>query len=236
MEWSRLFSCDHKSTETRYWIISKVRDGLIYKHPPYPNVMLTLSRKNSSRIKESRKKLSGAWISRGSYGVYVVVTGSTSRPHSKNYGVKITPPVLIEDHTMHFTPVLKICGVISTPSATVVILTPLVVIYFNTLWCYVQTLECNFNTWGCGPLLTPTGVILTPQFLRCVFIGNCLLWLVRDRFMWRYCRGIMRRPSMMLHSSPLKSLIGPVGRMFNHAFGFRKIIHHLSPLIETQRC
>ena len=26
--------------------------------------------------------------------------------HSKNYGVRITPPVLIEDYTMHFTPVL----------------------------------------------------------------------------------------------------------------------------------
>ena len=34
--------------------------------------------------------------------------------------------------------------------------------YFNTLWCYVQTLGCNFNTWVCGPLLTSTGVILTP--------------------------------------------------------------------------
>ena len=45
--------------------------------------------------------------------------------HSKNCGVKITPPVLIEDHTMHFTPVLN-CGVSSTPSG--VILTPLVVI------------------------------------------------------------------------------------------------------------
>ena len=28
--------------------------------------------------------------------------------HSKNCGVKITPPVLIEDHTMHFTPVLNL--------------------------------------------------------------------------------------------------------------------------------
>ena len=26
--------------------------------------------------------------------------------HSKNYGVKITQPVLIEDYTIHFTPVL----------------------------------------------------------------------------------------------------------------------------------
>ena len=43
-------------------------------------------------------------------------------PHSKNCGVKITPPVLIEDHTMHFTPVSNS----STHSG--VILTPLVVI------------------------------------------------------------------------------------------------------------
>ena len=28
--------------------------------------------------------------------------------HSKNCGVKITPPVLIEDHTVHFTPVLNL--------------------------------------------------------------------------------------------------------------------------------
>ena len=28
--------------------------------------------------------------------------------HSKNCGVKLTPPVLIEDHTMHFTPVLNL--------------------------------------------------------------------------------------------------------------------------------
>ena len=28
--------------------------------------------------------------------------------HIKNCGVKITPPVLIEDHTMHFTPVLNL--------------------------------------------------------------------------------------------------------------------------------
>ena len=28
--------------------------------------------------------------------------------HSKNCGVKITPPVYIEDHTMHFTPVLNV--------------------------------------------------------------------------------------------------------------------------------
>ena len=28
--------------------------------------------------------------------------------HNKNCGVKITPPVLIEDHTMHFTPVLNL--------------------------------------------------------------------------------------------------------------------------------
>ena len=28
--------------------------------------------------------------------------------HSKNCGVKITPPVLIEDRIMHFTPVLNL--------------------------------------------------------------------------------------------------------------------------------
>ena len=28
--------------------------------------------------------------------------------HSRNCGVTITPPVLIEDHTMHFTPVLNL--------------------------------------------------------------------------------------------------------------------------------
>ena len=28
--------------------------------------------------------------------------------HSKNCGVKSTPPVLIEDHTMHLTPVLNL--------------------------------------------------------------------------------------------------------------------------------
>ena len=56
--------------------------------------------------------------------------------HNETVGFKITPPVLIEDHTMHFTPVL-ICGVSSTPSG--VILTPLVVI--STLFgAYVQTL------------------------------------------------------------------------------------------------
>ena len=27
---------------------------------------------------------------------------------AKNCGVKITPPVLIEDHTMHFTPMLNL--------------------------------------------------------------------------------------------------------------------------------
>ena len=42
--------------------------------------------------------------------------------------------------------------------------------YFNTLWCYVQTLGCIFNTWMCSPLLTPTGVILTPQFLQYYYV------------------------------------------------------------------
>ena len=80
--------------------------------------------------------------------------------HSKNCGVEITPSVLIEDHTMHFTPVLNLWCYSNTFGC-----------YFNTLWCYVQTLGCNFNTSGCGPLLTPTGVILTPQFLQC---NQCL--------------------------------------------------------------
>ena len=35
----------------------------------------------------------------------------------QNRGVKITPPVYIEDHTMHFTPVLNVWC------------------YFNTQWC-----------------------------------------------------------------------------------------------------
>ena len=35
--------------------------------------------------------------------------------HSKNCGVKITPPVLIEDHTMHFTPVLKYAVLVQPP-------------------------------------------------------------------------------------------------------------------------
>ena len=46
--------------------------------------------------------------------------------HSKNCGVQITPPVLIEDHTMHFTPVLQFVVLVHAPSG--VILTPLVVI------------------------------------------------------------------------------------------------------------
>ena len=35
-------------------------------------------------------------------------SGALTEVHSKNRGVKITPPVLIEDHTMHFTPVLNL--------------------------------------------------------------------------------------------------------------------------------
>ena len=35
--------------------------------------------------------------------------------HSKNCGVKITPPVLIEDHTMHFTPVFKFVVLVQHP-------------------------------------------------------------------------------------------------------------------------
>ena len=40
----------------------------------------------------------------------IIITNNTIHAyllHSKNCGVKITPPVLIEDHTMHFTPVLN---------------------------------------------------------------------------------------------------------------------------------
>ena len=67
--------------------------------------------------------------------------------HSKDCGVKSTPPVYIEDHTMHFTPVL-IGGVSSTPSG--VILTPLVVIL--TLFGVMFKLY--------GVILTPEGVVL----------------------------------------------------------------------------
>ena len=81
-------------------------------------------------------------------------------------GVKITPPVLIEDHTMHFTPVLNLWCQFNTQLCY----SNTFGCYFNTLWCYVQTLGSNFNTWGCGPLLTPTGVILTSQFLHCVVV------------------------------------------------------------------
>ena len=38
-------------------------------------------------------------ISEGYLGKYI---------HIKKRGIKITPPVLIEDHTMHFTPVLNL--------------------------------------------------------------------------------------------------------------------------------
>ena len=38
-----------------------------------------------------------------------------SNIHSKNCGVKITPPVLIEDHTMHFTPVLNFAVLVQHP-------------------------------------------------------------------------------------------------------------------------
>ena len=75
----------------------------------------------------SRSRIMGcAWLPRVSYGFYtwqlrglrdVHVRGSISVSagtvlrecvHSKNCGVKITPPVLIEDHTMHFIPVLNL--------------------------------------------------------------------------------------------------------------------------------
>ena len=59
---------------------------------------------------------------------------------------------------MHFTPVLNLRCYFNTQSCY----SNTFGCYFNTLWCYVQTLGCNFNTWGCGPLLTLTGVILTP--------------------------------------------------------------------------
>ena len=50
--------------------------------------------------------------------------------HSKNYGVKITPPVLIEDYTMHFTPVLNLrC-------------------YFNTQCCYCTPLVVILTLFG----------------------------------------------------------------------------------------
>ena len=61
-------------------------------------------------------------------------------PHSRNYGVKITPPVLIEDYTMHFTPVL-----IEDYTMHV---TPVLNYwcYFNTQCCYSNTFGCYFNT------------------------------------------------------------------------------------------
>ena len=62
--------------------------------------------------------------------------------------VKITPPVLIEDHTMHFTPVLNLRCFSSTPK--VVILTHLVVIL--TLFGVMFKLY--------GVILTPEGVVL----------------------------------------------------------------------------
>ena len=62
--------------------------------------------------------------------------------HSKNCGVKITPPVYIEDHTMHFTPVLNLWYKFNTQWCY----SNTFGCYFNTLWCYVQTLGCNFNT------------------------------------------------------------------------------------------
>ena len=69
--------------------------------------------------------------------------------HSESYGVKITPQVLMEDYTMHFTPVLNLRCYFNTQCCY----SNTFGCYFNTLWCYVQTLGCNFNTWGCGPLL-----------------------------------------------------------------------------------
>ena len=64
--------------------------------------------------------------------------------HSKNYGVKITSraPVLIEDSTMHLTPVLNLRCYFNTQCCY----SNTFGCYFNTIWCYVQTLGCNFNT------------------------------------------------------------------------------------------
>ena len=83
------------------------------------------------------------------------------RTHTaKNYCVKIiTPPVLIEGYTMHFT-LVKIVGVISTPS--VVILTPLVVILTLFGVMFKLYVGCKFNVCRCGPPLTLTGASLTP--------------------------------------------------------------------------
>ena len=107
-----------------------------------------------------------------SHTVFTMCPHNSYRPHC-NHSVhtvvlKIIPPVLIEGHTMHFTPVLNLWCYSNTFG------------YFNTLWCYVQTLGCNFNTWVCGPLLTPTGVILTPKFLQCragaasIYVKSCV--------------------------------------------------------------
>ena len=62
--------------------------------------------------------------------------------HSKNYGVKITPPVFIVDYTMHFTPVLNLRCYFNTQCCY----SNTFGCYFNTLRFYVQTLGCNFNT------------------------------------------------------------------------------------------
>ena len=56
------------------------------------------------------------------YNIHIIILNDivSILTFSKNYGVKITPKHLIEDYTMHFTP---ICIVISTPS-----------VVFLTLW------------------------------------------------------------------------------------------------------
>ena len=61
---------------------------------------------------------------------------------AKTYGVKITPLVLIEVYTMHFTPVLNLWCYFDTQCCY----SNTFGCYFNTLWCYVQTLGSNFNT------------------------------------------------------------------------------------------
>ena len=135
---------------------------------------------------------------RGNYGIYEAVTGSY---------VALTGRLPCKPRNSHAH-----SGVSSTPSG--VILTPLVVISTHFGAMFKLYIGCNFNTWGCGPLLTPTGVILTSQFLQCschiqesptLFRENYLAWLLRNGFTRMWDRGtrsvtvfITRHDSVMM--------------------------------------
>ena len=106
---------------------------------------------NNRRMKELCHQIMSTKLYTSLHYSIKVWVSSVHLVQSKNYGVKITPPIL--------QPVLNLwcyfnarCCYSNTFGC-----------YFNTLWCYVQTLRCNFNR-GCGPLLTLTGVILTLNF------------------------------------------------------------------------